>query len=317
MSDDRLYLFVIDVGLNTPNFMDAANAGRVLFANPNEHSRLRTLIKDQHLPDGIDVSLRTARIFWGSMGMPNLPNGAVFSCGLDGTAVETILPRGSVHTPKQLVVDDEGSKIYIADREGMKIIRCNLDGSQLEVLVHTGDESNSREKTDPTRWCVGVAISRPAGKLYWTQKGPSKGNQGRIFRANLDFLPGQTAKSRTDIECLLQNLPEPINLCVDEGGRSLYWTDRGELPLGNSINRLSLDAARPIKTESNVVSWPGRDYELLVRNMHEAIGIKLDINRQYIYATDLGGRIYRFNMDGGEEEIFYENEGSYAGITIV
>ncbi|KAI0404245.1 3-hydroxyacyl-CoA dehydrogenase [Xylaria palmicola] len=252
------------------------------------------------------------------MGMPpSSPTGAVFSCDLGGSARRTILPPGAVHTPKQLIVDDLSSKLYMSDREGMRVLRCNLDGSDLEVLIKTGDFNRVEERSDQTRWCIGICLSNSTGKMYWTQKGPSKGNRGRIFRANINLSPGEDAESRTDIECVLHNLPEPIDLAIDEKDSKLFWTDRGEFPVGNSINVVSLDQLRPVEHDDSPPSWPGRDYELLIRNLHEPVGIKLDFYNKHIYATNLGGTICRFDFDGGNKKILYENQGSFAGITLV
>jgi hypothetical protein len=90
-----------------------------------------------------------------------------------------ILPSGKIHTPKQLTIDRTRRKLYICDREGMRVFRCNFDGSDLEVLVQAGDWKNGVDVKDKNRHCVGVAVH--ADYIYWTQKGPSKGGTGRIF----------------------------------------------------------------------------------------------------------------------------------------
>ncbi|GAW18474.1 hypothetical protein ANO14919_079500 [Xylariales sp. No.14919] len=312
---DPLLCFV-DVGFGADDITTVAHAGRILIGTPTEQT-LRILAADQSLPDGIDYSAATGQVFWSNMGMPpSIPNGAVFSCDLGGSVRRTILSPGVVHTPKQLLVDDRNSKLYVCDREGLRVLRCNLDGTNLEILIKTGDFSRVEERSDATRWCVGVSLSHATGKMYWTQKGPSKGGRGRIFRANINFLPGEDAENRTDIECVLHNLPEPIDLDIDEESGKLFWTDRGELPLGNSINVVSLDRLSSIEQDSCPPSWPGRNYELLVRNMHEAIGIKLDLCNKYIYATNLGGTVCRFDLDGRNKTTLYENKGAFAGITL-
>ena len=81
------------------------------------------------------------------------------------------------------------------------------------------------------------------GKVYWTQKGADNAGQGRIFRANLEIPKGQTPANRQDIEVLYDNLPEPIDLDLDLGNRMMYWTDRGDPPRGNTVNRAPMDAA--------------------------------------------------------------------------
>ncbi|KAH8912834.1 hypothetical protein BR93DRAFT_974274 [Coniochaeta sp. PMI_546] len=257
---DAPQLYLLDIGLSSTNLKEVYQSGRVLVGSPDAKP-LQALVTDQRLPDGIDVSLSAGKLFWTSMGVPSKSDGAVFSSNLDGTEVKEIVPRGVIHTPKQLTVDHRNSKLYFGDREGLRVWRCNFDGSELEVLIEAGDWQKEEEKTDQTRWCVGVAVSASTNKFYWTQKGPSKGNKGRIFSANIDFLPGENSKNRTDIEILFQNLPEPIDLDIDEEESVLYWTDRGELPIGNSINRAKLSAVTPI--EENTTSLPGKDYELI------------------------------------------------------
>ncbi|KAJ6438801.1 3-hydroxyacyl-CoA dehydrogenase, NAD binding domain [Purpureocillium lavendulum] len=304
-------LYIVDIGLSTGTFPGLLQAGRIL-VDFQDTKPLKSIVSSQRTPDGIDISESAAKLFWTSMGMPTDKDGAIYASDLDGRNVTEIVSRGSIHTPKQLTVDKENHKIYFADREGLKVMRCNFDGSDMEVLVTTGDSQNEEYRADPMRWCVGVTVSPSTGKFYWTQKGPSKGNKGRIFTAKIAFATGETAETRTDMELLLQDLPEPIDLEIDQADNVLYWTDRGELPFGNSINRLKLDNA----VKSEAPSWPGKDYELIARGLHEAIGLKIDEKNRRIYATDLGGSVYRMNMDGGQWKRLHEGSGSLAGITL-
>lgn len=307
-------LYFLDIGLSAENPLDAFHAGRVLVGSADGRP-LKPLVTDQHTPDGIDISLAAGKLFWTSMGIPNKNDGSVWSANLDGSDAKAVVPQGSVHTPKQLTVDQVNSKLYFSDREGLRVFRSNFDGSELETLVETGDWENEEHAADQTRWCVGISVSPATGKFYWTQKGPSKGNKGRIFRANIAFKDGETAKNRSDVETLFQNLPEPIDLDIDEEAGTLYWTDRGELPLGNSINRAKLDTIKPVE-DAKTSSWPGKDYELIARNLHEAIGIKLDVKNRHMYTTDLGGAVYRMNLDGSDRQRFYEGAGAFAGIAL-
>jgi hypothetical protein len=51
--------------------------------------------------------------------------------------------------------------------------------------------------------------------------------------------------------------------------------------------------------------------------MHEAIGIKLDAKIGHIYATDVGGAVYRFGINGkGKQKVFESEEASFSGITL-
>ncbi|KAI1879166.1 hypothetical protein JX265_002120 [Neoarthrinium moseri] len=294
-------LYFLDVGLaNKPE--DVFSSGRILVGSADGKSPLRTIVEHQNLPDGIALSRSEGLILWTNMAVPDKNDGHVMSCNMDGSDVKTIVPHGAVHTPKQMALDEVNKKVYIADREGMRILRCNFDGSALETLIQTGDWTHGFE--DQTKWCVGIAVAPERGTFYWTQKGPSKASKGQIFRASIEFPTGTDASSRTDIERLFNNLPEPIDLEVDEEGGFLYWTDRGEMPLGNSLNRAPLETVGTGK------------YDILARNLHEAIGLALDKKNQHIYATDLGGSVYRFNMDGSNKKRFYDDQGSFTGIAL-
>jgi hypothetical protein len=121
----------------------------------------------------------------------------------------------------------------------MRVLRAELDGSHIETLVQTGH--GDADRLDATRHCVGVAIDPARGHLYWTQKGPSNGGLGKILRAGIDIPAGHTAADRGDIEVLFDGLPEPIDLDLDLDTRMLYWTDRGDPPRGNTVNRAPMD----------------------------------------------------------------------------
>jgi hypothetical protein len=181
-------------------------------------------------------------------------------------------------------------------------MRCSFYGSGLETLIQTGDLTQGFD--DQTKWCVGITVAPGESKFYWTQKGPSKGSRGQLCRASIDFPGGTDAKNRRDIEGLFQNLPEPVDLEMDEQAGFIHWTDRGELPWGNSINRARLDGIESGK------------YDILARNLHEAIGLAIDKKSQHIYATDLGGSMYQFDMDGGNKKRFYDGQGAFSGIVL-
>lgn len=114
--------------------------------------------------------------------------------------------------------------------------------------------------------CVGITVDPKNKKFYWTQKGPSKAGKGRIFRADIDIPAGETASTRTDIELIFENLPEPIDLELDTGTQLLYWTDRGEYPFGNTVNRAYVGGG----DSSNVSAAP--KYDVLVQHLHEVGG---------------------------------------------
>ncbi|KAF5866668.1 hypothetical protein ETB97_010763 [Aspergillus alliaceus] len=228
-------VYLLDVGLD-PDISLIPAAGRILKFNPST-GKMTSLVEGQSLPDGIDVSRTVSRIFWTNMGRSTVTNdGSVHSANLDGTDIQTLLPSGKVHTPKQLAIDDIRVKVYFCDREGMGVHRVNFDGTNHEILIRTGSLNNPEERKDMTWWCVGITLDLNRVCIYWTQKGPSKSGQRRIFRAGINIPAGQTAESRNGIDLFLEGLPEPIDLELDGENQLLYWTDRGEHSTGCSLN---------------------------------------------------------------------------------
>ena len=62
-------------------------------------------------------------------------DGSIERADLDGKNRTTIVPQGGTFTPKQLQLEKKSDKLYWCDREGMRVMRCNLDGSNIETLV--------------------------------------------------------------------------------------------------------------------------------------------------------------------------------------
>ena len=232
------------------------------------------------------------------MGVPNLNDGSIERADLDGKNRRIIVPQGVTHTPKQIHLDKDGGKLYWCDREGMRVMRANLDGSQVETLVETG--RGDKDSRDQTRWCVGITIDPKLGKIYWTQKGPDNAGLGRIFRANIDIPKGESPTNRSDIEVLFDQLPEPIDLELDLANRVLYWTDRGDPPRGNTVNRAPIDTkAAP---------------EILITHLMEGIGIALDVPGNQMFVTDFAGSVYSADLDGKNERNFLYGQGNLTGI---
>src|SRR5580704_9606177 len=262
---------------------------RVLSLNP-DGSDEKVLVTDCRLPDGIVVDTAAGHIYWTNMGVPSRNDGSIERADIDGKNRTMIVPPGGTFTPKQLHLEKGSGKLYWSDREGMRVTRCNLDGSQIETLVQT-DGGDPRPGRDQTKWCVGITVDPERGHVCWTQKGGDDAGVGSILRANLEMPKGQTAANRTDIEVLFENLPEPIDLEIDLENRVLYWTDRGDPPRGNTVNRASVDA----KPEAP---------EIVFEHLMEGIGIALDVAGNRMFMTDLAGSVYSANLDGSEQRNF-------------
>lgn len=305
-------VFFIDLNIFTGPTLFTPCQGQILMGPVRSP---RPIVKNLARPDGIGISLRKQALFWTCMGLPDKSDDAIYSSSMDGAKVSVVLSPGSGHSLKQLAVDDENLKLYFCDQQGLRVMRCDLDGQILQVLIETGDPSDREDAADESRWCTGIGLSLATGKFYWTQKGPPKGNRGRLFRASIDFPDGKDAKSRGDVETLLQGLPEPMDVAIDDGTDTLYWTDRGEIPIGNSVNSVKMSELKDLGQDASP-SLAFRDYHPIMWNLHEAIGIAVDADQQQLYVTDLGGSLYQIDIATGLSKIIHERLGTLTGVAV-
>src|SRR6476469_149822 len=118
-------------------FLDMSG-GHLESVNPDGSDRHVILDGLNRMPDGIDIDVEAGHIYWTNMGKnPSANDGSIERANLDGTNRKTIVPQGATFTPKQLRLDKQGGKIYWSDREGMRVMRANFDGSEIETLVDT------------------------------------------------------------------------------------------------------------------------------------------------------------------------------------
>ncbi len=279
-------------------FVIELSGGRIHSMNTDGSNR-KTIVTDCRNPDGIAVDTEAGHIYWTNMGIPNLSDGSIERVDFDGKNRKVIVSPGGTFTPKQIHLDKKDGKLYWCDREGMRVMRCDLDGSQLETLVEAG--RGDTDRLDQTRWCIGITIDPKRKQIYWTQKGPDNAGLGRVFRANIGVPEGETAANRTDIEVFFDLLPEPIDLELDLKHRVLYWTDRGDPPRGNTVNRASID----VKPD---------EPEIVLTHLMEGIGIALDVPGERMFVTDFAGSIYSAKLDGTEERNFLYAQGNLTGI---
>jgi sugar lactone lactonase YvrE len=281
-------------------FLLDLSGGRVLSLDPDGSNRKIIASGCPH-PDGVVVDVAAGHVYWTNMGVPRLNDGSIERADLDGKNRRFIVAPGGTYTPKQLHLDKANGKLYWSDREGMRVMRANLDGSQVEILVQTGESEADRR--DQTRWCVGIAVDPKRGQIYWTQKGGDNAEVGRILRAGIDIPTGETAINRSDVEVFFNDLPEPIDLEIDLEHRILYWTDRGNPPRGNTVNRTPIDA----KPAQEVA-------EIVVSDLMEGIGIALDVPGNRMFVTDLAGSLYVAKLDGTNKRTVLGAQGNLTGI---
>jgi DNA-binding beta-propeller fold protein YncE len=243
-------------------------------ANP-DGSDLRVIVEEgRKLPDGLAVDAAAGHLYWTNMGNLKANDGSILRSDLNGKHITTIIPPGGTFTPKQIQIDKVNGKLYWSDREGMRVMRTNLDGSNIETLVDTS-AGDAHPGPNARKRCVGIALDAAEGKVYWTQKGGDNAGEGRIFRANVDIPPGQTAARRKDIEVLYANLPEPID------------------PVSPGVRK---------------------EPEILFTHLMEGIGLALDHKGGRMFITDFAGSVYRANLDGSDQKTLLFAQGNVTGI---
>jgi DNA-binding beta-propeller fold protein YncE len=256
-------------------------------------------------PDGIAVDLAGGHIYWTNMGVPANNDGSLTRSNLDGSNVTVIVPMGGTWTPKQLKLEPTEQKLYWSDREGMRVMRANLDGSGIETLYTSGTTDADRQ--DASRWCVGIAVDVAGGYFYWSQKGDDTAHAGSLRRAHLAMPAGQNDMNRTDVEILYDGLAAPVDIDLDLGAGLIYWDNRGD----NTVNR------GPIQIPSGATASTRTDRQIIVPNVNQAIGIALDHERGLVYYTDAVGDVGRSNLDGSSSKFLLTKSGAFTGIVIV
>ncbi len=285
-------------------FVLELSGNRVLSVKPDGSDR-KVIVQECRMPDGIAVDVKRGHIYWTNMGVLTQNDGSIERVDLDGRNRTTIIPQGGTFTPKQMTLEKKSGKLYWCDREGMRVMRANLDGSAPETLVETS-QGDPRPGRDQTKWCVGIAVDADRKQIYWTQKGPDDAGLGRILRASIEIPAGQSASNRTDVEVLFDGLPEPIDLELDLKNRVLYWTDRGDPPRGNTVNRAPVDVVGDGRTRPAP--------EVVLTHLMEGIGIALDFKGGRMFLTDLAGSIYSASLDGSRKQVLLYAQGNLTGI---
>src|SRR6202035_3018422 len=119
-------------------FFLEASGGRIHSANADGSDR-KIIVSRARVPDGVVVDVEAGHIYWTNMGVPSKNDGSIERADLDGKNRLTIIGEGKTFTPKQLHLEKKSRKLYWCDREGMRVMRANLDGSNIETLVDTSN----------------------------------------------------------------------------------------------------------------------------------------------------------------------------------
>ena len=222
-------------------------------------------------------------------------------CNIDGTEVEVLID--GLNTPSDITVDLSGQKMYWGLFWGGQIGRANLDGSDMEIIVITGQDSV---------WAV--EVDNQAGKVYWTDP-----YGGAVRRANLDG---------SNIEDVATGVNSPVGLVLDLGGGKVYWAEEGT----SKIQRADLDGTNredvlvtgaywnltdiQLDLDHNRVYWTesvsnkiGRGYldgssmEYVVQDAGDSYGLALDVENNTMYWATYEGNIKRATLGGYDVQI--------------
>ncbi|KAJ8299613.1 hypothetical protein KUTeg_023673 [Tegillarca granosa] len=155
-------------------------------------------------------------------------------------------------------VDSIRGKIYWTDTILDKIMRSNLDGSEMEDVIGAGLDTPD-----------GLAVDEVGNKVYWTDTGLN-----RIEVANTD---GTMRKV-----LFWENLDQPRAIVVYYEAGYMYWTDWGKHP---KIERSDMDGENRIVLVSDNLGWPNG----LVVDRPTSRLIWADARMELIECSDLHG----------------------------
>ncbi|MDK1046367.1 MAG: hypothetical protein QGM45_11875 [Anaerolineales bacterium] len=300
-----------------------ASAGKIYWARDGDSRRIQRANPDGSEYEVILEGVYAAGIAIDSLGQKIYWTGAgIHRANLDGSNRENVVT--DLGGPVGLAVDSVAGKIYWTDakRFSERVLRANLDGSDIEELTLLDPASKPRE----------IALDLPGGKMYWREK-----TSNRIMRANLDG---------SNVEVWLLVTISGLNhwgFAVDVQARKLYW---GE---DYRVKRANLDGSSPedvivtmettpqsidLDTEHGKLYWADRTYKAIRRsNLNGSdievvlsveswpMGIALDVANDKMYWSEnfphgIGSGIRRANLDGSNVEQLVPSVGAVGEIML-
>jgi hypothetical protein len=239
-----------------------------------------------------------SRIYWTEWSYYSPTSSRVARANADGTGIITLIDGlNSGAGVKDLVVDSQAGKLYIANPIDNCLERCNLDGTERETVVSDvncrglaldlnanriyfadyayNDPAICRAYLDGTGVEIlhvasdgcdmqGICLDLPAGKLYWAER-----MDQQIWLCNLDFTGAGLI-----LQCY-EGIGHPWGLAVTSS--RIYWT-----------------------SDTNVFSAlkDGSDIQVLVEGLgHDGRQLELDAEAGQLYVSTEGS-VQRVNLDG-------------------
>jgi hypothetical protein len=239
-----------------------------------------------------------SKIFFTEWSYYSPTSSRVARANADGTGILTLIDglNGGAGV-KDLVVDSQAGKLYIANPIDNCIERCNLDGTERETLI-----------TDVNPH--GLALDVTGNRIYYAD---AAYNDPALCRAYLDGTGVETLHIASN-GCDLQGI------CLDLPAGKLYWAER----MDQQIWRCNLDGTGPglllqcyegighpwsLAVSSSRIYWPsddkvfsalkdGSDIQLLVEGLdYDGRQLELDAGAGQLYITTAGS-VQRVNLDG-------------------
>lgn len=270
--------FVIDAD----NSIIYSSDGRILRSSA-DGSSTETLLEDPFFNlGGLATDPANAAIYFYSSGVQYGRYSAIYRMNFDGTNITKIasVPKVS-NAPSggNIALDVVNGKIYWANNNN--IYRCNLNGSNVEVVV--------------TRYTIttGLALDIVNGKLYWSE---TLGDySGTIKRSNLDG---------TNVESFLGGYSAYVtNIAIDVTANKIYWSYGANSPLVDhlGIARANLD---------------GSEIEdIKIYNDLSLILMALDFNEGKLYWSQSSSSenvsVHSSDLDGNNEQQYLDLNPKY------
>lgn len=218
-------------------------------------------------------------------------------------------------------------KIYWADLVNEKILRSNVDGTDIEDIVTGGSPRAFGLAVDPfdqrIYWIdsIGVTLNRANldgsfPEVLLNIPGSPHGSVVIDYASNkLYFANGSSSLLRTnsdgsDLEVIVSGLINPRGVALDVARNHLYWTELGSATAGGPSRRIARS------------TLDGDNVETLVDGLQQPVALALDLRSDKIYWLDDTARlVQRSNLDGSGVEtlvsnLFVNRIGGASGIAL-
>jgi sugar lactone lactonase YvrE len=227
---------VVDLGARDGYFLRSLvvdTVGRYVYFSDSGASVIRratldgddvqTLVSGLAQPMSLALDRDGAKLYWADQGS----TAKIQRSNLDGSDVEDLVVDPVVQHPYGLVLDPDAQQLYFVDNDLDKLMRCDLDGSNVTDLEIPG-------LTAP----IELALDLGAKKIYWSDLGDDGGPAPSIRRANLDGSSPEPVITTSNYG----SLAVPLGLDLDVAAGKLYFVDGGSGGTG-VIVRANLDGS--------------------------------------------------------------------------